>query len=128
MKKALGFLLVIIVVGVVWYMSTMKAVAPETPVGETANNTSETVLSGTVNLSIKDYKYNPSPIKVKKGTTLVWTNEDVAKHTVSADSGKWESELLAQGQSYTRVFDTVGSFAYHCSPHPYMKGSVEVVE
>ena len=135
MKKAWGFILVVVVIGVIWYMSTMKATAPAAPgaiepATETPSATapSTEALSGKVDLTIKDYKYSPSPIRVKKGTTITWTNQDLAKHTVTVDSGKWESELLAQGASYSRTFDTVGTFAYHCSPHPYMKGVVEVVE
>ena len=37
-------------------------------------------------------------------------------------------ELLAKVESYSWTFNTVGTYTYHCSPHPYMKGIVEVVE
>jgi plastocyanin len=36
--------------------------------------------------------------------------------------------LLARGESYSFTFNDAGSIPYHCSPHPYMKGSVTVVE
>ncbi len=126
MKKILGFVLVILVVGGVWYMTTRNADAPAAPVG--GEQATSEVLSGNVSVAIKDYKFSPTPLKVKKGTKVTWTNEDVAKHTVTGDTGTWESKLLAQGETYSHTFDTVGTFPYHCAPHPYMKAAVEVVE
>lgn len=137
MKKILGFILVLAVVGSIWYMATKKADAPVSPVAgeETTTETpdvtpvvSSDVLSGSVSITIKNYKYAPATIKVKKGTKITWTNEDVAGHTVTADNGSWESKLLAKGGTYEKTFDSVGTFAYHCAPHPYMKASIEVVE
>lgn len=82
---------------------------------------------------IQDYAFSPSPITVKKGTAVTWTNKDMAKHNIEMDEGQpeggpAESPLLNKGETYSYTFDTVGTFNYHCSPHPYMKGSVVVVE
>ncbi|MES2953384.1 MAG: cupredoxin family copper-binding protein [Patescibacteria group bacterium] len=89
---------------------------------------STTVGAGQVAASIKGYAFAPGVIKVKKGTTVTWTNMDSVGHSVVADSGKWTSDLLAKGQTYSYTFDAVGTVAYHCGPHPYMKGTVEVTE
>ena len=70
-------------------------------------------------------------IKVKKGTTVTWTNEDSAKHDVTPDTETAdfkETELFGKGETKSITFNTVGTFSYHCSPHPYMKGIVEVTE
>lgn len=84
----------------------------------------------TKEIRIKDYKFVPDRITVKKGEKVVWVNEDLAKHTVTRDAGFSsgpESKLLAQGEKYEYTFDAVGITAYHCDPHPYMKATVEVV-
>lgn len=82
---------------------------------------------------IEKYAFSPNALKVKKGTTVTWTNSDQAKHNVELDAGQpdggpTESPLMGQGESYSFTFNTVGTFNYHCSPHPYMKASVEVTE
>ncbi len=79
-------------------------------------------------IRISGYKFVPDKITIKKGATVTWVNDDQAKHTVTADAGYTgpDSALLAQGESYSYTFDTVGIVAYHCSPHPYMKATVEV--
>jgi plastocyanin len=33
---------------------------------------------------------------------------------------------MGDGQIYQHTFDTKGTLTYHCSIHPFMKGSVEV--
>lgn len=81
---------------------------------------------------IKDFAFGPSKITIKKGTTVTWTNKDAAHHDISPDKKDdpnfKASELLAKGQSYTYTFNAVGTYAYHCTPHPYMKAMVEVTE
>ncbi len=83
-------------------------------------------------VNIQNYKFAPSPLKVKKGTTVTWTNKDIAKHNVEVDNGQPaggpNGPLIGKGQSYSFTFNAVGTYSYHCSPHPYMKGVVEVTE
>jgi amicyanin len=83
-------------------------------------------------VEIKDYKFGPQNITVKKGTTVTWTNRDDAKHNVVAQGENAangpKSELLAKDQTYTYTFNTAGTFNYRCEPHPYMTGMVTVTE
>ncbi len=98
-----------------------------------------------IDINIKDFKYSKANIKIKKGTTVTWTNQDTVKHNVMqdhSDSGAahdaptknevkpdvFAGQLLAKGESYSFTFNETGTDPYHCSPHPYMKGSVTVVE
>ncbi len=69
--------------------------------------------------------YVPNTFTVKKGVTVTWTNNDTMDHTVTGNG--WASPTLAPGQSYSRRFDTAGSFDYHCAIHPAMQGTVNVV-
>lgn len=94
-----------------------------------ANSSNQPVQANTVD--IKDYSYAPAKIQVKKGTAVTWTNQDSTRHDVKPDreSGNFKpSELLGKGESYTYTFNTAGTYTYYCSPHPYMKGTVEVTD
>jgi plastocyanin len=77
---------------------------------------------------ISNYTFGPQTLTVKKGTTITWVNKDLARHTVTADNGSFESPFFGQGEIYSRTFNEVGTFAYHCSPHPYMKATIVVTE
>lgn len=82
-------------------------------------------------ITYKGFAVVQKSITVKKGTTVTWTNQDDAKHDVTPDTETADfktSELFGQGETHKVTFNTVGSYPYHCSPHPYMKGVVEVIE
>lgn len=81
-------------------------------------------------VTLENFSFNPGTITVKKGTKVTWTNKDAVKHDVSSDTGnELKSELLAQGESYSHVFNTAGTYVYHCNPHSAkMKATVVVVE
>ena len=78
---------------------------------------------------ISNYSYSPTPLKVKVGTKVTWTNHDIAKHTITMDTGQTggpDSQLIGKGESFSFTFTAAGTYKYHCSPHPYMHGVVEV--
>jgi amicyanin len=93
------------------------------------SNTSNAVEATSVVIS--NFAYSPPAIKVKVGQTVTWTNNDPVAHTVTADNTSSDapnSKLLNKGESYTFTFNKAGTYAYHCTPHPYMKGTVVVSE
>ncbi len=99
------------------------------------NSTSSTTESGspdaveTDTVEISNFAYSPKVIEVKVGTTVTWTNKDGVKHDVKSDNGNTlDGPLLAKGETWSYTFEEAGTFDYHCSPHPYMKGSVIVTE
>jgi plastocyanin len=77
-------------------------------------------------VQIRNYAFAQSQVTVTPGTTVTWVNCDQDIHSSTADSGAWNSGLLSPGQTYRRTFDAAGTFAYHCDPHPSMKGSIVV--
>lgn len=92
-------------------------------------NSSEAV--ATTAVEIKDYAFTPVTLKVKVGDKVTWTNQDSVRHDVVLDDETMDgpkSELLAQGESYSYTFTKAGTYAYHCSPHPYMKATIIVEE
>ncbi|MBZ1356550.1 MAG: cupredoxin family copper-binding protein [Candidatus Nealsonbacteria bacterium] len=81
------------------------------------------------NVVISSFAYVPQEITVQVGTMVVWRNNDTGAHTVTSDDGdELNSPLLSTGDSFSHVFDNVGTFDYHCAPHPFMQGRVIVVE
>lgn len=65
-------------------------------------------------------------ITVKPGTTVTWTNDDSAPHTVTGDNHQCGSQGFSQGQSYSYTFTQSGTYSYHCDYHPYMVGKIVV--
>jgi plastocyanin len=68
----------------------------------------------------------PTRIEVSTGATLEWTNRDQLPHTVTADDGSWDSGPIAPGGTWRHTFDQPGTYAFHCTPHPFMTGVVVV--
>ena len=77
-------------------------------------------------VSIANFAFAPQQIVIEAGQSVTWTNDDGAPHGLSyADGGKG-TDLLLPGASFSRRFETAGSFDYVCSVHPYMSARVVV--
>ncbi|HEY8140329.1 MAG TPA: plastocyanin/azurin family copper-binding protein [Nitrososphaera sp.] len=75
---------------------------------------------------------------------VIWENNDTIPHTVTSDNGykdaysglfdsRARQELggdafVMPGKTYEFLFTKPGQYAYHCEPHPWMQGSIEIVE
>jgi plastocyanin len=77
-------------------------------------------------VTIQNFAFMPTPVTIPVGTTVTWTNRDSASHTTTSDSGLWDSGSLSTGKSFSFTFKQAGTFAYHCSIHPNMHGSIVV--
>jgi len=75
---------------------------------------------------IRNFTFEPTPLVVKAGTTVVVTNADDTRHSVTADKGSFDTHDLDVGGRATFVLDKPGTYAYHCDIHDYMKGTIEV--
>ncbi|MFD8390761.1 cupredoxin family copper-binding protein [Streptomyces sp. NPDC059680] len=97
------------------------------PVSSPSKNTAAAPVSAHA-VAIKNFAFSPATLKVKAGTTVTWTNEDTDAHTVTSagSGGPLHSAALATHGSYTHTFTKPGSYAYVCTIHPFMTGTVEV--
>ena len=77
-------------------------------------------------VAIKNLTFSPHAVTIKVGENVTWTNEDSVNHTVVANNGEFQSGSLANGDTFTFTFAAAGTFAYHCSVHPSMTGTVVV--
>jgi plastocyanin len=80
-----------------------------------------------VTVDMRQLQFVPATVRVRAGTAVVWKNSDQVAHTVTAEDGSWTSPLIDAGRTYRRVFDTAGTYRITCTPHPFMKATVEVV-
>src|SRR5450759_2914487 len=78
-------------------------------------------------ITIVDYAFQPKTITINQHETVTWTNMANQNHTVTADDGtSFDSGELSHGDVFGNVFDTAGTFKYHCSIHPAMQGTIIV--
>ena len=74
---------------------------------------------------ISDLKFHPSEIKVHKGDTVVWINNDLVAHCVTEASSKaWTSLPIPAGGSWKMV--ATQNSDYYCAIHLVMKGKIVV--
>jgi plastocyanin len=100
---------------------TSSSQPPVTPAG------TQTQVPGGSTVTIQNFAFSPAEITVPKGTTVTWVNEDSVNHQIADDTGTvFTSESLPKGATYSFTFDMPGSYPYHCSIHPSMKGTVVV--
>ena len=100
-------------------------------------------------ISIEDFTFGPSNVTILVGDEVVWTNVGPSDHTTTSDAGMWDSGTLtapagydddggggggtsynvaAADECYVRTFDEPGTYKYHCSFHPSMRGTIVVTE
>ncbi len=131
-RLTIAVLVVATVGGLIFLLARPKSNSQEHSSMNTGGTTKVETPAAENSVSIQNYKFNPSPIRVKKGATVTWTNQDVARHSVVVDegqpSGGPSGSLFGKGETYQFTFSAVGTYKYHCEPHPYMHGVVEVTE
>ncbi len=83
-------------------------------------------VAGGATVSIANLAFNPPTITIPPGSTVTWSNDDVAPHTATALDGQFDSGIFDPGASFSFTFPDPGTFPYQCLLHPNMQGSVVV--
>lgn len=113
-----GFLIIVIAIS--------GCYAQKTPVQPTAVPSTGD-LGIKTDIKISGFAFNPNTLTISKGASVIWTNMDSASHTIVSDTGyEINSGSISKGNTYVHVFNTPGTYDYHCSIHPAMKGKVVV--
>jgi plastocyanin len=78
----------------------------------------------------------PSMLRVAVGETVTWVNHDDLVHTVTSNprgqgtpAGSVRSRFghrLTRDDTFSFYFERAGRFAYHCTIHPEMRGTIIV--
>jgi amicyanin len=79
-----------------------------------------------VAVGIDNFTFNPQTLTVKAGATVTWTNKDDIPHAVAAVNKEFKSKALDTDDAYSFTFTTPGTYAYFCSLHPHMTGTIVV--
>lgn len=70
--------------------------------------------------------FQPNPLEIPVGTTVIWTNDDFGIHTVTDNNGAFESDTLRPDDTFESTFNELGTYDYHCMLHPTMVAQVVV--
>lgn len=117
---------------------TVNVLAPgSTPISQPSNTPTMTSTPQPTNTpgggpmfdaAMLDYSYNPATINVQPGTTVRWTNNGQAPHTITSDvAGQFDSGQIASGAWWQFTFNTPGRYDFHCFYHSNMTGTVNVL-
>ena len=77
-------------------------------------------------IRIENFKFEPPTLEVAAGTEVTWVNRDEEIHALVADDGSFHSKAIDGDETFSQVFATPGTYAYRCSLHPHMTGTIVV--
>jgi len=78
-------------------------------------------------ITIQNFAFSPKTLTVPAGTRVVWTNRDEEPHTVTSAGNLFtSSKALDSDEVYATTFTKPGTYAYYCSIHPMMVGTIIV--
>ena len=118
MKKVLYFILLCVIISIPVVSCSCNTSTPSTsPTGPQGGN---------FEVTIQGEAFSPPSVNVPKGTTVHWVNHDPTTHTVTSDTGLFDSKNMSEGSNFSHTFGEKGTFTYHCSIHTYMKGTIIV--
>ncbi len=76
-------------------------------------------------IEIRQMKFQPQELSVLKGDTIVWVNNGITAHDVTAQpDGEWTSSSMPVGASWQMVANETTD--YYCSVHVVMTGKILV--
>jgi len=108
-------------------LAAATSLAAMSPPGGQAVAASHVVQAVEPSGDFHSWTFQPNTLTVAVGETVVWTNAGHANHTVTANDKPFDSGNLAPGQSFSWTASQPGTYAYFCSYHPWMTGTVTVI-
>jgi plastocyanin len=81
---------------------------------------------GTMEVKIDNFSFGPTTLTVAAGSTVTWVNRDDIPHTVVSTDGVFKSKVLDTDEKFSYTFTKPGTYAYFCSIHPKMTGTLVV--
>lgn len=77
-------------------------------------------------IEMRDNSFSPSERTVSVGTTVRWRNVGEFPHNSTSTTSAWTSGDIQPNASFSRSFDTAGTFDYECTLHAGMTGRIIV--
>jgi len=92
----------------------------------TAEATSGPAAAGAATITIASMSFG-EPITVSPGAQVTVKNDDSAEHSVTSDTaGKFDVEVEGKEQGTLTAPTEPGEYAFHCTYHPSMHGTLTV--
>jgi plastocyanin len=83
--------------------------------------------TATTSVTMSGLQFRPSAISVSPGATVTWTNQDNTLHNVTFSNMSIVSiGSFSTGAKSTVMPSATGTYAYQCTIHPGMNGTVTV--
>jgi plastocyanin len=105
-----------------------QATGGESPGATTATSSVCADSTGTTTVEAAVGGNQWGPVSAKVGDVITWTNSDSVPHRVGLDDGSctMSGSIQGGGGKASLVFSTVGTFPFHCTIHPSMKGTITI--
>lgn len=76
-----------------------------------------TSVAASASVAMHDNYFSPQTLHVDPGDTVVWSNQGSRVHTVTSDTGDFDSGNVNPGGTYQHTFSKEGYYYYHCRYH-----------
>ncbi len=106
------------------YLSYMNTVSQ--PANTSTTPSTAPALNQIVEVGVYDNRFEPVSITISTGTSVRWTNYSNDKHSVTSDSGLWDSKGLNPGATTSYTFTQPGKYTYHSTLNAKLRGTVIV--
>jgi plastocyanin len=77
--------------------------------------------AATVGVDVQDSQFSPPTINIQAGDTVEWEFVGTLEHNVTAVDNSFSSATMSSG-TFSRAFNSAGSFAYYCTIHGTAQG------
>ena len=77
-------------------------------------------------VQIDNFAFAPATLTITAGTTVTWKNDDDSPHRIGDKNGTFKSAALDTDDTFSHTFTVPGEYAYICTIHPYMAGTIIV--
>jgi plastocyanin len=101
-----------VMIGLVWLAGSMMA--------------GHALAARSAAVGIKEFKFAPTALEIRTGTTVTWTNRDEETHTITSATGAFASAGLGHDETFAQTFTRPGAYEYFCALHPKMRATVIV--
>jgi len=112
--------------------SSSSPTNPTAPCTPTPTNPECTNPPNLLTVTIRNGVYSPNPVMVRVGQSVNWLNSDAVAHTAT-DPGVCDIGSIAPGSAHSVngdgvMFNTVGTYNYHCTLHANETATIVVTQ
>ena len=77
-------------------------------------------------VQVDNFTFGPATLTVPVNSIVTWVNKDDLPHVIASNDGVFKSKALDTDEKFSYTFSKPGTYAYFCSIHPKMVGTIVV--